>query len=73
MHFNDNQTLSLRVVDPIADEGVWAMKDDRCISCCHEKSWGKHAEAKMEIISFPFVVFVPTVLKVAAFLCTQMG
>ena len=22
MHFNDNQTLSLRVVDPIADEGV---------------------------------------------------
>ena len=29
MHFNDNQTLSLRVVDPIADEGVWALlKDD---------------------------------------------
>ena len=24
IHFNDNQTLSLRVVDPIADSGVWA-------------------------------------------------
>ena len=22
MHFNDNQTLSLRVVDPIEDDGV---------------------------------------------------
>ena len=25
MHSNDNQTLSLRVVDPIADDGVWAI------------------------------------------------
>ena len=24
MHFDDNQTLSLRVDDPIADDGVWA-------------------------------------------------
>ena len=30
MHFKDNQTLSLRVVDPIADEGVWAIIDDGC-------------------------------------------
>ena len=27
MHINYKQTLSLRVVDPIADEGVWAMID----------------------------------------------
>ena len=25
MHFNDNQTLGLRVVDPIEDDGVWAI------------------------------------------------
>ena len=35
MHFKDNQTLNLRVVDPIADGGVWAMIDDVCNSCCH--------------------------------------
>ena len=39
MHFNDNQTLSLRVVDPIADEGVWATIDDGCNSCCHGEVW----------------------------------
>ena len=35
MHFNSNQTLSLRVVDPISDEGGWTMRDDGCHSCCH--------------------------------------
>ena len=35
MHFKDNQTLNLPVVDPIAGEGVWAIKDDGCNSCCH--------------------------------------
>ena len=35
MHFKDNQTLNLRVVDPIADEGVWAIKNDGCNRCCH--------------------------------------
>ena len=35
MHFKDNQTLNLRVVDPIADEGVWAIMDDGCNRCCH--------------------------------------
>ena len=35
MHFKDNQTLNLRVIDPIADEGVWAICDDGCNSCCH--------------------------------------
>ena len=28
MSFKDNQTLNFRVVDPIADEGVWAIVDD---------------------------------------------
>ena len=35
MHFKDNQTRNLRVVDPIADEGVWAIMDDGCNRCCH--------------------------------------
>ena len=32
MHFNDNQTLSLRVVDPTAAEGVWAIIDGRVLT-----------------------------------------
>ena len=35
MHFNDNQALNLRVVDPIADDGVWAIIDEGCNSRCH--------------------------------------
>ena len=35
MHFNDNQSLSLRVVDPIADDSVWTINDDGCNTCCH--------------------------------------
>ena len=35
MHFGDNQTLSVRVVDPIADDGVWAIIKDGCKRCCH--------------------------------------
>ena len=41
MRFNDNQTWSLRVVDPVADEQVWAIIDDRCNSCCHGTLWGQ--------------------------------
>ena len=48
MHFDDNQTLSLRVVDPIADEGVWATIDDGCNSCCHGEVWRQNDEAKMK-------------------------
>ena len=32
VHFNDNQTLNLPVVDPIADDGVWAVVVDGCNS-----------------------------------------
>ena len=39
MHLSYNETLSFRVVDPIADEGVWAIIDDVCNSCCHGDVW----------------------------------
>ena len=44
MHFKDNQTLNLRVGDKIADEGVWAIIDDGCNSCCHGEVWRQNAE-----------------------------
>ena len=50
MHFNDNQTLSLRVVDLIADEGVWTIFDDGCHSCCHSEIWRQNA-AERQILS----------------------
>ena len=49
MDFEDNQTLNLRVVDPIADEGFWAIVDDGCKSCCHGEVWRKTVEAKMKV------------------------
>ena len=55
MHFKDNQTLNLRVVDPIADESVWVIIDDGCNSCCHGEVWRQNAEAKMKVwASIPF-------------------
>ena len=50
MHFNDNQTLSLRVVDPIAAEGVWATVDDGCNSGCHGEVWRQNVEAKIKVL-----------------------
>ena len=50
MHFDDNQTLNLRAVDPIADEGVWAIIDDGCNSCCHGEVWRQNAEPKMKVL-----------------------
>ena len=50
MHFSDNQTLSSRVVDPIANEGVWAIIDDGCNSCCHGEVWRQNAEAQMKVL-----------------------
>ena len=54
-HFNDNRTLSLRVVDPIADEGVWAI-DDGCNSCCHGKVWRQNGEAKMKVLRLQLIL-----------------
>ena len=50
VHVDDNQTLSLRVVDPVADDGVWAIVDDGCNSCCHGEVWRQNAEAKMKAL-----------------------
>ena len=50
MHFTDYQTVNLRVVDPIAHEGVWEMIDDGCNSCCHGGVWRQNAEAKMKVL-----------------------
>ena len=44
------KTLHLRVVDAIAEEGVWAMKDDGCNCCSHGEDWRRNAEAKMNIL-----------------------
>ena len=57
MHFNDKQTLTLRVVDPIEDEGVWAIIDDGCNSCCHGEVWRQNAEAKMKVSGFHSTLF----------------
>ena len=50
MHFENNQTLNIRIVDPIADEGVWAIIDDECNSGCHGEVWRQSAEAKMNVL-----------------------
>ena len=50
MHSEDNQTLSLRAADLIADEGVWAIVDDGCNSCCHGEVWRQNAEVKMKVV-----------------------
>ena len=50
MNFKDNQTLNLRVADPIEDEGVRANIDDGCNSCCHGEVWRQNAEAKMKVL-----------------------
>ena len=51
MHFKDNQTLSFRVVDLIADEGGWALIDDGCNRCCHGEVWRQNAGTKMKVWS----------------------
>ena len=48
VHSEDNQTLSLRKVDPIADDGVWAIIDDGCNCCCLDEVWRQNADAKMK-------------------------
>ena len=50
VHFNDNQNTELRVVDPIADDGVWAIVDDGCNSCCHVELWRQNAETNMNVL-----------------------
>ena len=50
VHSEDNQTLSLRDVDPIAEDGVWAIIDDGCNCCCHDELWRQNAEGTMKVL-----------------------
>ena len=50
MHFDCHQTLSWRVVDPIADDGVRAIIDDGCNRCCRGEVWQQNAETKMKVL-----------------------
>ena len=55
VHSEDNQTLSLRDVDPIAEDGVWAIIDDGCNCCCHDELWRQNAEGTMKVLGLhPF-------------------
>ena len=47
--FHYNQTLNLRVVDPIADV-VWAIIDDGCNCCCHGEVWRQNGGTKMMVL-----------------------
>ena len=42
----DKCPTDLRVVDPMEDEGVWAIVDDGCNSCTHSREWRLNAEEK---------------------------
>ena len=48
MHVNDHQTPNLLVVDPIADEGVWAIINKGVTVVVMVKSGRQNAEAKMK-------------------------
>ena len=48
----DKQNTSLRVVDPMADEGVWAIVDDACNCNCHGERWRINAEEKIRAKGF---------------------
>ena len=50
------QSLQLRVVDPLEDEGVWAIVDDGSNSCCHGQIWRKNAEAKWKKLGFKCIL-----------------
>ena len=49
-HFEDNQTLSLRDVDPAAYEGVSAIIDDGCSGCSRSEAWRQCAGAKVKVL-----------------------
>ena len=38
------------MVDPVADEDVWATIDDGCNSCCHGEVWRQNAETEMKVL-----------------------
>ncbi len=48
----EEQCSSLRVVDPFIDDGVWAIIDDACNSCCHGELWRRNAGARWAELGF---------------------
>ena len=40
----ETQNTKLRVVDPLEDEGIDAIIDDACNSCCHGELWRENAD-----------------------------
>ena len=51
-----SETQRHRVVDPLRDEGVWAILDDACNSCCHGSAWRKNAEVKWKAKGFKCIL-----------------
>ena len=45
-----------RIVDPIRDEGIGAIVDDGCNSCCHGSAWRKNAEEKWKAKGFKCIL-----------------
>ena len=53
----ETQNTKLRVVDPLEDEGIDAIIDDACNTCCHGELWRENAEKKLAALGFkPFWV-----------------
>ena len=46
------KAIHLRVIDPYADDGVWAIVDEGCNSCCHTKNWHDNAAEKWDRLGF---------------------
>ena len=54
---DDNHTLSLRDVDPTAYDGVWAIVDDGCNSCSHNRARRQNAAAKTKVLGLHPISF----------------
>ena len=48
----DKGNTSLRVVDPLEDDGIWAVVDEGCNSNTHSMVWRKNLEMKCEKLGF---------------------
>ena len=51
-YFPNIQATQLRVVDPLADDHVWAIIGDARNCFCHGGGWRKNAEAKLDTLGF---------------------
>ena len=51
-YFPNIQATQLRVVDPLADDLIWAIIGDARNCFCHGEGWRKNAEAKLGALGF---------------------